>query len=84
MGTDTRHSSHLRSVHRPQISQALSGREFQVTELLYEGYSNKEIGRRLGISDRTVEVHRAKIFLKIGVRNVTELVRLMAGDPKSG
>jgi len=44
---------------------------------LAEGASNKEVGRRLGISPRTVEVHRARIMNKIGARNAADLVRIV-------
>ena len=43
------------------------------------GASNKEAGRRLGISPRTVEVHRARIMDKIGARNAADLVRIVLG-----
>ena len=41
------------------------------------GASNKEAGRRLGISPRTIEVHRARIMEKIGARNAADLVRIV-------
>ncbi|NBQ39539.1 MAG: LuxR family transcriptional regulator, partial [Alphaproteobacteria bacterium] len=41
------------------------------------GASNKEAGRQLGISPRTVEVHRARIMEKIGARNTADLVRIV-------
>jgi hypothetical protein len=41
------------------------------------GASNKEVGRCLGISPRTVEVHRARIMEKIGARNAADLVRIV-------
>lgn len=81
--TDTASHIDFENEHRRRISRELTKREVQVADLFYEGYSNKQIGRSLGISNRTVEVHRANIMLKVGVRNSTELVRLMAGDPKS-
>jgi two-component system response regulator FixJ len=48
-----------------------------------QGLHAKEIGRELGISVRTVEVHKTRIMAKLGARNVAELVRfaLAAGPP---
>lgn len=55
--------------------QPLTPREESVRDLLTVGLSNKEVANSLGISVRTVETHRARIFVKSGVRNVVELVR---------
>jgi len=44
------------------------------------GASNKEAGRILGISPRTVEVHRARIMEKLGARNAADLVRIVLSD----
>lgn len=54
----------------------LTPRERDVFEKLVAGASNKEAGRQLGISPRTIEIHRARIFDKLGAKNVTELVRM--------
>ena len=43
------------------------------------GASNKEAGRTLGISPRTVEVHRARIMDKLGAKNAADLVRIVSG-----
>jgi FixJ family two-component response regulator len=58
---------------------ALTPRERQVLNEIAGGASNKEAGRRLGISPRTVEVHRARIMDKIGARNAADLVRIVLG-----
>ncbi len=55
----------------------LTPREQQVAQLIAEGASNKEAGRRLGISPRTVELHRAHIMAKLGAKNVADLVRIV-------
>lgn len=55
----------------------LTERERQIALALNDGLTNKEIARDFDISPRTVEVHRARIFEKVGVRNVAGLVRLL-------
>jgi DNA-binding NarL/FixJ family response regulator len=55
----------------------LTQRERQVATLIADGASNKEAGRRLGISPRTVELHRAHIMEKLGARNAADLVRIV-------
>lgn len=57
---------------------ALSQRERQVMDLVLDGKMNKVIADELGISMRTVEVHRANLFEKMGVRTAVELARVMA------
>ncbi|AZG07344.1 LuxR family transcriptional regulator [Pigmentiphaga sp. H8] len=54
--------------------KSLTPREREVMDLLVEGRANKVIADRLGISIRTVEVHRARVLAKLGVRNAVELV----------
>ena len=44
-----------------------------------QGLHAKEIAAELGISPRTVEVHKTRIMEKLGVRNVAELVRFALG-----
>lgn len=56
---------------------ALSPREREVLEQLLLGLHNRDVGERLGISPRTVEVHKARILAKLGARNVVDLLRRM-------
>jgi two-component system response regulator DctR len=56
----------------------LSEREHEVMLLLVAGKLNKVIAEELSIAVRTVEVHRARIFEKMGVRSAVELVKLLA------
>lgn len=53
----------------------LTAREREVLEQAAKGLHAKEIAAALGISPRTVEVHKTRIMEKLGVRNVAELVR---------
>lgn len=55
---------------------ALTPREMDVLTALVAGRSNKEIARDLGISHRTVEVHRASLMARLGARNLAEAVRI--------
>src|SRR5262245_40771392 len=61
----------------------LTPRECEVLAEIAGGASNKEAGRRLGISPRTVEVHRARIMDKIGARNAADLVRIVLSGSRS-
>jgi two-component system response regulator FixJ len=54
----------------------LSEREKQVLEGLFSGHPNKTIAYDLGISPRTVEVHRANVMIKMGASSLSELVRM--------
>ena len=54
----------------------LSPREREVLGLVAAGHPNKEVAHRLGINQRTVENHRARGMLRLGVRSLAELVRL--------
>ena len=46
-------------------------------QLISNGQSNKEAGRELGISPRTIEVHRARVMEKLGARNTADLMRIV-------
>jgi DNA-binding CsgD family transcriptional regulator len=54
----------------------LTPREREVLAQLVAGASNKEAGRTLRISPRTIDVHRASIMDKLGARNAADLVRI--------
>ena len=58
--------------------EGLTDREREIADSLNRGLTNKEVARELDISPRTVEIHRARVFSKLGVRNVAELVRLIS------
>jgi DNA-binding NarL/FixJ family response regulator len=53
----------------------LTGREREVLQLVGEGYSNQEIADKLVVSIKTAQAHRAAVMRKLGLRDVTHLVR---------
>jgi len=59
------------------VDSELTRREQEIALLIADGVTNKEAGRRLGISPRTVEIHRAHIMAKLGARNAADLVRIV-------
>jgi FixJ family two-component response regulator len=66
-----------------QGHERLTRREWDVLERIARGASNKEIGRELGISRRTVEVHRARIMEKVGAKNAADLMGIVLGRRSS-
>jgi DNA-binding NarL/FixJ family response regulator len=65
-----------KSEHRPEDRPGarITPRELENLRLLAEGKTNKEIAAQLGIAVRTVETHRAKIMLKLGLHSLAELI----------
>jgi two-component system response regulator FixJ len=73
---------HVRSRQRRQADRAageryalLSEREREVLGLICAGLTNKEVGRALGLSPRTVETHRAHLFDKLEAPSLAHLIR---------
>ena len=64
-----------------QRLSVLTARERQVMELVAKGCHNREIAETLGISPRTVEVHKARVMEKLQVQSVPELVRIVLRAP---
>jgi FixJ family two-component response regulator len=77
---ERRHSentaSKIASLHFPG-REPLTRREREVLAQFSSGASNKEAGRELGISPRTIEDHRANIMKKLGARNAADLIRIV-------
>lgn len=76
---------HVKSRERYQADQTareryaqLSEREREVLGLIAAGLTNKEIGRALDVSPRTVETHRANLFTKLSVSSLAQLIRQYA------
>ncbi|HEY8823169.1 MAG TPA: response regulator transcription factor [Dermatophilaceae bacterium] len=55
----------------PSLRESLSARELQVLRLVAQGMANKQIGRALGITERTVKVHVGHVFRRLGVTDRT-------------
>lgn len=72
-------------VDGPQESPRLTGREREVLKHVLAGHSSKVIGRKLGISPRTVEVYRSRVMHKMQAKNLVDLVKrsLRAGLDKN-
>jgi FixJ family two-component response regulator len=75
-----------RAIHdRAQLDEAkkirsrvekLTAREHEVMSLVIKGWLNKQIAFELGIGEKTIKVHRARVMEKMEVDSVAELVRL--------
>jgi len=59
--------------------ERLTRREREILKLLTAGHSNREIATQLGISPRTVEVHKARIMDKLECHSLAELIRVNIG-----
>ena len=70
--------------HRSQIAAlrkrhaSLTAREREVIQYVVEGMSNRSLGELLGVCDRTIEVHRARVMKKMGAESLPDLVRKYA------
>jgi two-component system, LuxR family, response regulator FixJ len=63
--------------------EQLTARERDVLSQIASGSSNKQAGRELGISPRTIEVHRARIMEKLGAKNAADLVRIVLSEGRA-
>jgi len=78
-GRETISQTRSRSARKERAQLLLNGltpRERDVLEGLVAGYPNKTIGYDLGISARTVEIHRANLMRKLDVHNLSDLLRI--------
>lgn len=76
--TETQPSRRDQDVNPPahqNDEQSLTTRQKEILRLVAQGYTNREIGERLDISVRTVEVHRFNLMRRLRVRNVAQLLR---------
>ena len=58
----------------PTVEDVLTARQIEILTLLAQGKTSKEIGFALGLSSKTVDVHRMRIMERLGVRDVASLV----------
>jgi len=56
--------------------ERLTAREREILTLISAGHPNREVASRLGISPRTVEVHKARVMEKLACRSLAELIRM--------
>jgi two-component system response regulator FixJ len=71
-GREERHAYEVAHEH----FESLSPREREVFERVAAGQANKFVAIELGISERTVEIHRAQVMKKMGARSLAQLVRM--------
>lgn len=67
-----------RPAAREPAAAPLTRREVEVATLVRQGFDNRSVGDRLGISHRTVEVHKTRLMRKLGVRTLAGLIALPA------
>ncbi len=78
LARDTENRTRLRHTDRIRERLAsLSPREREVLELVTQGKANKMVASDLGVSQRTVEIHRAHVMQKMEASSLAELVRMM-------
>jgi FixJ family two-component response regulator len=65
------------------VREPFTHREREVLARIVAGETNKEMARRLSLSPRTIEGHRANIMRKVGARNAAELLRLVLGRKRT-
>ena len=68
-------SKNLEALSIQERIATLTPRETEVMELVVQGCANKVIAQDLGVSQRTVEIHRARVMEKMGMRSLAALVR---------
>jgi two-component system response regulator FixJ len=71
-----RHGKAARGAPDASAQKSLTSREQQVFDLLVLGHQNKAVAQELGISARTVEIHRGRIMNKLNAKTLADLVRL--------
>ena len=76
LSAETQRQSSTREHIKRRLAH-LTAREREILDMVVDGRSSKVIAIDLGISERTVELHRARVKKKMGVRSVAELVRMM-------
>jgi FixJ family two-component response regulator len=75
---ERRRAEHERLQERRTLVASLSAREAEVFRLVVRGQLNKQIAYALGISERTVKVHRHQVMEKLGAKSLAEVVSIAA------
>jgi FixJ family two-component response regulator len=74
----TRRAADARNAIVRQRLAKLTRRERETLKLVTEGLLNKQIAGVMGVTEKTIKVHRMRVFKKMGARNLAELVRMTA------
>lgn len=69
-------ATRTRAIRQQPSVETLSNREREVAAGLMRGLTNKQIGLALGISHRTVEIHRARLMRKLNASNLSQLLEI--------
>lgn len=77
---ETNRESRANKQEIQSLFERLTPRENEVMERVVQGLANKAIAYELDVSQRTVEIHRARVMEKLGVRSVAQLVRLFVAS----
>jgi len=80
--TSRKHRSQIAALRKRHAS--LTAREREVMQHVVAGRSNRDLGELLGVCDRTIEVHRARVMKKMGAESLPDLVRKYTMCQKSG
>lgn len=67
-------AKHTQAINRIKL---LTKREREVVDCVFAGYANKKIASDLGVSNRTIELHRSNVMRKLGIKSVAELIKIM-------
>lgn len=81
LGVSGRHGA-MGPTGRPRRGQRLSSLQSEIGQLVAEGLTNREIGQRLDLAERTVKYHVSALFDALGVRRRSELVAAVTLDPR--
>lgn len=79
-----RRRTEAKVARRRALIASLSPREAEVAALLAEGLRSPEIAERLGLSQRTVEMHRARLLRRLGARTAAEAIRILEAARAAG
>ncbi len=78
------HGERDRNAAFAELVRSLTPREKEVMDLVVSGRHNREIAESLGISSRTVEVHKTRVMQKLNVDSIAQLVRMSLGVSSGG